>query len=102
VSTVRKIRKKPVVVEAMQWTGDNASDLVLWSNHNFDEVYPQDRSDDPDFTGEVFDKLHSSFVGVYEGQWVIRGVQGEYYPCDDDVLRSTYDFVEEEPNDADE
>lgn len=32
----------------------------------------------------VWDRLHSTWVRVYAGQWVLRGTAGEYYPCEDD------------------
>lgn len=88
MSEVRKIRKKPVVVEAMQWTGGNADELMAWTGGYFE---PAPRLGNVD---RVWDKLHASWVNVLRDQWVIRGVQGEYYPCDDEVLRATYDFVD--------
>jgi hypothetical protein len=41
----------------------------------------------------VFDVLHESWVGVKTGQWVIRGVAGEFYPIDEAVLAETYEPV---------
>ena len=39
---------------------------------------------------EVFDKLHDSWIKVYNGQWLIRGTKGEYYPCDHEVFIEKY------------
>jgi hypothetical protein len=90
-----QIRKKPVTVTAVQWTGDNEAELITFTNGNFEEIPAEDRPncDDPDATGSVFDRLHSTWVLVYTGQWVIKGVKGEFYPCDEDVLAETYDRV---------
>jgi hypothetical protein len=91
---VPKFRKKPVVIEATQFTGDNAKDLRNFTDGQFNTVDVDDRGDDPEIVAEVFDVLHSTWVGVKEGQWIIRGVQGEFYPCDADVFVATYDAVE--------
>jgi hypothetical protein len=48
-------------------------------------------------TLEVYDHLHDSWVKVFPGQWVIRGIRGETYPCDHEVLRDTYEPVGGEP-----
>lgn len=91
--TVKTFRKKPVVISAVQWTGDNLEELYDFTHHQFDFVEEEDRLDDPDITAQVYDKLHSTWVGVYTGQWVIEGVKGEFYPCDEEVLAETYDEV---------
>jgi len=93
-----QFRKKPVVVTAVQWTGDNEAELIAFTGGKFEEIDPTDRLDDPDKTGQVFDVLHRTWVGVLPGQWVIRGVAGEFYPIDEAVLAATYDRVtSEEP-----
>lgn len=96
MSAPQKFRKRPVVIEAVQWTGDNVSDVrVLTGPAHFDAVDPEDRGDDPDITAQVLDVLHSTWVGVKTGQWVIKGVKGEFYPIDPDVLAETYEAVTE-------
>ena len=89
-----RYRKKPVEVEAVQYTGGNAIELIIFTNNQFGYVVPEDRGDDPEVIAEVYDKLHSTWVGVKEGQWIIQGVQGEFYPCDPDVFAATYEVVE--------
>lgn len=92
---IRSFRKRPVVVQAVQWTGDNEAEVAAFTGrHLFHSVPPEDRTDDPEITAEVMDVLHSTWVGVKTGQWIIRGVRGEFYPCDDGVLADTYDEVE--------
>lgn len=93
---VTRWRKKPVMVEAVRWTGDNAAELARFTGSQFAVVAPEDRGDNPDITAQVFDVLHSTWVGLYTGQWVIKGVRGEFYPCDDGVLAETYEPVEGE------
>jgi hypothetical protein len=90
-------RKKPVTVRvSVPWTGANLAEFqALTGPANFYAVEADDRRDDPDITAEVWDKLHSTWVGVKDGQSIIRGVKGEFYPIDADVLAETY-----EPADA--
>lgn len=94
-------RKKPVVIEAVQWTGSNLEEVqALTGPANFYAVEADDRRDDPDITAEVWDKLHSTWVGVKDGQSVIRGVKGEFYPIDADVLAETYEPAGPQPQDG--
>ncbi len=86
-----KFRKKPFEVEAVQWTDDNEAELMEFTGQQFRRIAPPDRSDDPEATGAVFDVLHRTWVNVYRGQWVIRGVRGEFYPIAEDVLAETYE-----------
>lgn len=87
------VRKKPVEVQAMQWTGDNADALAAWTRNLFDALDESDRaaSDDPDATAQVYDALHSTWVLVQPGDWIIRGIQGEFYPCRHEVFVETYE-----------
>jgi hypothetical protein len=90
-----KFRKKPVVIEAIQFHGSNVSDVREFTGTLFFAVvYPPDR-DDPEVVAEVWDKLHSTWVGVKLDQWIIKGVQGEFYPCDEQVFEDTYEPVED-------
>lgn len=86
-----RFQKKPVVIEAFQFTGDNPDELNFFTSGYFRLVDPEDRVDDPDMVAEVWDKLHSTWVGVAVGQWIIRGVQGEFYPCDPTVFEASYE-----------
>ena len=80
-----KYRKKPVVIEAVQWTGENLKevlDFMKWRNANHDDV-----------SGLVIHTLegnHSARVG----DWIIKGVQGEFYPCKPDIFEQTYEMTE--------
>lgn len=89
----KRFRKKPVEVEAIQFDGSNFLAVETFTSGRFHDVLPEDRLDDPDITAEVWDELHSTWVGVKDGQWIIRGVQGEFYPCDADVFAATYEAV---------
>lgn len=76
-------RKKPVVIQAVQFTG-----------HNEDEIRTLMGNRSPMLT-HIPGAL---IIGTLEGQmradpgdWIIKGVKSEFYPCKDDVFRATYD-----------
>lgn len=109
-----RIRKKPVTItaeryghrETGQWHDACLALLVAFVKDKDVSDLTHDDSDDilrpvsyydPDdgkYDLEVYDRLHDTWVKVFLGQWVLRGVEGELYPCDHDVLLRTYDFVE--------
>lgn len=88
-----KYKSKPVEIEAVRFTGDVKAVQGFAGRQNFDSVDPEDRTDDPEIIAEVYDKLHSTWVGVKLGQWIIKGTKGEFYPCDDEVFREKYERV---------
>ena len=85
-----KYRKKPVVVEARNIETYDQH-FLEWAGANVRYIDPEDREDDAEF--EVWDKLHSTWIAVYPGQWIIEGVKGEFYPCDAQVFADTYEAV---------
>lgn len=88
-------RKKPVEVDTIQWTGANEADVQAFTGgaSRFYALDDEDRanSDDPEATATVFDDLHCSWVLVYTGQHIVRGVKREFYPIAEDVLAETYE-----------
>ena len=86
-----KYRKKPVIIEARRWNGLNYAEIHQFAAGGFSLVDQEDRAEDPSITAEVFDKLHSTWVGVHDGDWIIKGIQGEFYPIVDSVFTATYE-----------
>jgi len=78
-----KFRKKPVVIDALQWTGDNWSKISDFVG----KAIPID--------GEslIIDTLEGTHRAS-KGNWIIRGVKGEYYSCAPDIFEATYEKVE--------
>lgn len=97
-----KYRKRPVDVEAMQFDGsiESASRIAQWANADV----ANDLGEDPIFSyttlggsdNEAYDAIvvtdHGS-VEVNDGDWVIKGVAGEFYPCKAKIFDATYDKV---------
>lgn len=76
---IRKIQRRVTVTETVQWTGENVDEIVAFTAGEFRLAQTQD---DPECTGEVLDRLHSTWIGVKVGQWVTRGQVGEFYPIE--------------------
>ena len=96
-----KFRKKPVVVEAFQFTAgrrlDN-SEWPSWLNGAW-----QKESDvagsffcAPDGGEDVFIMTLEGVHKVTPGDFIIQGIKGELYPCKPDIFAATYDPLEEE------
>lgn len=91
-----RFRTKPFEIEAVQFTGENFDEIhEVFPSVEFYPVEEEDRVDDPDILGQVFDELHSTWVGVKRGQWIIKGQKGEFYPCDPEIFEAKYEAVSE-------
>lgn len=87
-----KYRKKPVVIEAVQWTGSNLKEIIdftglhpsanKWSWSEYEQVVVKDGL-------KIFTLEGSLMASV--GDWIIKGVKGECYPCKPDIFQATYE-----------
>lgn len=83
-----KFRKKPVEIEALVW------------NNNFDEIFHFMDADNNlgivGFTGDVLQvRTLEGVMDAQPGDYIIKGVKGEFYPCKPDIFALTYDVVEQ-------
>jgi hypothetical protein len=83
---VTRYRKRPVEVEAIQWTGKNTDEVAAFLGA---DLLGQERSMD----GPLIVRTQNGPVTVTRGEWLIRGVQGEHYPCRPDVFEATYEIA---------
>lgn len=84
-SSTKQYRKKPVVVEALQWTGDNLESLRAF----VPEEWRHNKITEP--MGIV---TPEGVMEIKVGDWIIKGVKGEFYPCRPDIFELTYEQVE--------
>ena len=80
-------RKRPVVVEAMQWDGANSSQIKA-----FMLGWPTPPRPMQDGTLEIV--TLEGVMRVDPGDWIIKGIKGEFYPCKPDIFAATYDPVD--------
>lgn len=81
----RKYRKKPVEIEALQWTGQNTTDILAFCHDCFS--YQKDN-----VNVLVINTLEGTMKATI-GDYVIKGVKGEFYACKADIFYMTYDEV---------
>ncbi len=82
---IMKLRKKPVFVEAMRFTDENKDQVFNWVTCNKSAER---------YEGEPVLRIQT-LEGVMTaklGDFIIKGVKGEFYPCKADVVNATYDF----------
>ncbi|WP_313813007.1 hypothetical protein [Glutamicibacter sp.] len=86
-----KFRKKPVVIEAFQLTETNRGEILQWAKSNAPlgtliRAVPK--------SGHAHQMLVHTLEGTMTanvGDYIIRGVQGEFYPCKPDIFEQTYE-----------
>lgn len=85
-------RKRPVEIEARLFANDETrDDLLAWCGargHAIDD-------DGAEYeTRNIFIKTLEGEMMAQPGDWIIRGVQGEFYPCKPDIFAETYEAAE--------
>lgn len=80
-----KFRKKPHVVEAVRWNGEHDTLAIIKSWNSKVTVAYDGFLYVPTLEGTMICAL---------GNWIVRGVMGEIYPCDREVFLRTYDEIE--------
>ena len=81
-----KFRKKPVVIEAIQYDGsrENLAAILKLGNSSI-MLYPD----------HLVIKTLEGNHRADKGDWIIRGIKGELYPCKPDIFEQTYELVKE-------
>ena len=89
-----RYRKKPVIVEAIQWDGtiEGMDKIKSIFTELQDAIVQCNRT-----TGSMFNWSIRTLEGkhkVSEGDYIIKGINGEFYPCKPDIFGKTYEAVE--------
>jgi hypothetical protein len=99
-----KYRKKPVVIDAMQWDGNNTREVLQFMGQSVTTESSVSQEKFYDYCQQV--KIDGLNVYTLEdgpdgrakhvasvGDFIIKGIQGEFYPCKPDVFEATYEAV---------
>ena len=78
-------RKKPIVIEAHQWDGCNVGELI--------EFIPPDKFTGPDYEGNIIIHTLEGAMTALPGDYIVKGIKGEFYPCKPDIFEASYDLV---------
>ena len=79
---IKKFKKKPVIIEAIQWNGENLSEIDEFTKNevkNHESVLIITTLE-----GDMYASLND---------YIIKGVNGEFYPCKPDIFDKTYEEV---------
>lgn len=82
-----RFRKKPIIVDAVEWIGINREEilefcpLASWGSSG----------------GVSIRRKEGGYTIVNEGDWIIRGIDGEFSVCPPDVFERNYEAVTESP-----
>lgn len=87
-----KFRKKPVVIEAIRFLGkDSIPEILDWANWTV--AAAGHKTDDGEWIPIIeIPTLEGTMIAA-PGDWIIRGVKGELYPCKPDIFAATYEPV---------
>ena len=93
-----KYRKKPVVIHAIQWNGLNFKEIENFAGYGvaiLEEVRKPNM--DMNIPGDYRLSIRTleGVMDARKGDYIIRGVNGEYYPCKPDIFEKTYEKVEQ-------
>lgn len=81
-----RFRKKPVVVDAVQWTGNNRQEINNFVGGGSSLGYIKEDGQN------LFEIVTlEGTMAASPGDWIIKGVQGERYPVKDDIFHETYE-----------
>ena len=84
-----KFRKKPVVIEAVEWTGENLRECLAFIGEPTDGA--------PDKADFINIPTLEGVMVASRGDFIIRGVKGEVYPCRADIFHLTYEPADTVP-----
>ena len=91
-----RYRKKPVIIEATQWTGSNFEEIKQFVTkdliYDIDDAAWKVGMGVPHITIKI--KILEGEMLASIGDFIIKGVDGEFYPCKPDIFQKTYEEVE--------
>ena len=79
---MKNYTKKPVTIQAVQFNGDNIQEII--------DFVGQEKISNDGIMGYSINTLEGNML-IGDGDYVIKGVKGEFYPCKEDIFKMTYD-----------
>ena len=84
---MKNYRKKPIVIQAVQLTPSNFAECLAICEDFSASVKPTEDHG----PGEILIPTLEGVMRASVGDWILRGVKGEFYPCKPDIFAATYD-----------
>ena len=92
MTSIHKYRKKPVVIEAIQLQVENSAAVKKWIEDNDWNCLWNAQSQ------MMSVQTLEGWITAWPGDFIIKGVKGEMYPCKPDIFAETYNFIESGAN----
>lgn len=86
-----RYRKKPVIIEAIQFTRNNFEEIKAFTKNNASKMIIEKRIGGRCFC--TIKTLEGDMI-ANEYDYIIKGIKGEFYPCKPDIFEQTYEVVE--------
>lgn len=95
---IKQYRKKPVIIQAVQWNGMNFKEIEEFAGYNV-AILEEVRKPNVDMKipGDyrLCIRTLEGVMDARKGDYIIKGVNGECYPCKPDIFEKTYEKVEQ-------
>lgn len=78
---IKEYRKKPVVISAVQFT-DNGDEIVKWADGAISKT---------EYSTVLKIETLEGNIQAHVGDWIIKGVEGEFYPCAPSIFEASYE-----------
>ena len=82
---INKYRKKPVIIEAVIWTGNNIDEVKELAKSAVENIIFVNNN--------LYIETLEGNMNVSVGDYIIKGIEGEFYPCKPDIFKETYETV---------
>ena len=82
---INKYRKKPIIVEAVVWTGNNIDEIKELAKNAVEHIIFVNNN--------LYIETLEGNMNVSVGDYVIKGIAGEFYPCKPDIFKKTYETI---------
>lgn len=95
---MKRYRKKPIVIEAMKWDGRNEKEIFIFMIGDTIGTISDTIKDSDDVVKEdtlIIETLEGKMKASV-GDYIIKGIKGEFYPCKPDIFEATYEEVKDE------
>ena len=79
---IKKFRKKPIIIEALQNLPINIEEIKEWLKGKYEIKW-----------GHLVIKTIEGEMTCNDGDWIIKGIKGEFYPCKPEIFEQTYEEV---------
>jgi hypothetical protein len=87
-----KFRKKPVVIEAIEWNGKNFDEVMNFMQEFHGNKFNYENAEELAYkTKELNIRTLEGVMIASCGDMIIKGVKGEFYPCKPDIFNASYD-----------